>query len=268
LFNRFPTWFLITNIIIVPLSSVLIIIGCIIPVIYPIKFISFPLAKILGFLTGVTAWLTEKASSLPLSTIENIGMSSIESFLLFISVFLIFRYILDRKSISVLYPMISMLLFALSGTSEDIITCSSNELIVYNSIGSSAIGIRSGKTLFLYTDTTAGIPEIVRHSASLGLRIEFASIENGFRNIKAGGKSILISNHLSNRLLREANPDVVVLTGRFPEIERSLKVARPVSSFIVAPNVKESNYLKRTINNQVAYQVHFVKKSGAWKMKL
>ncbi len=40
LFNRFPVWFIISNIIIVPLSSLLIIIGCLVPLTFPIA-ISF-----------------------------------------------------------------------------------------------------------------------------------------------------------------------------------------------------------------------------------
>ena len=40
LFNRFPTYFILTNIIIVPLSSVLVIIGCLVPILFPLKFLS------------------------------------------------------------------------------------------------------------------------------------------------------------------------------------------------------------------------------------
>jgi competence protein ComEC len=59
LFNRFPVWFIISNIVIVPLSSLLIIIGCLVPLTYPMKFISGPLAWLLGRLTGFTETLTE-----------------------------------------------------------------------------------------------------------------------------------------------------------------------------------------------------------------
>jgi competence protein ComEC len=40
LFNRFPTWFILTNVIIVPLTSVVIIAGCLIPLLYPVRILS------------------------------------------------------------------------------------------------------------------------------------------------------------------------------------------------------------------------------------
>jgi competence protein ComEC len=87
LFNRFPTWFLLTNIIIVPIASLLIILACLIPVTYPLRFISTHLASLLGFLATVTQYLTEKASSLPFASLENIGMKPFQSFLLFMVIF-------------------------------------------------------------------------------------------------------------------------------------------------------------------------------------
>ena len=83
LFNRFPTYFILTNIIIVPLSSVLVIIGCLVPMLFPLKFLSQFLAMILNNLTGLTELLTRKASSLPFASIENVGMTNAECLLVY-----------------------------------------------------------------------------------------------------------------------------------------------------------------------------------------
>ncbi|MBG0861142.1 MAG: ComEC family competence protein, partial [Bacteroidales bacterium] len=96
LFNRFPTWFLLSNIIIVPLSSIVVITGCLVPLLFPVAFISQILAKMLGFLAGLTEWLTEMASSMPLSTIENIGMTPWECILLYLVIFLSAVFLLRR----------------------------------------------------------------------------------------------------------------------------------------------------------------------------
>jgi competence protein ComEC len=82
LFNRFPTWFILSNIVIVPLSSLVIITGCLVPLTFPVHFLSMFIARVLDFLTGLTELLTEKAASLPLSTIENIGITTIECIIL------------------------------------------------------------------------------------------------------------------------------------------------------------------------------------------
>jgi competence protein ComEC len=152
LFNRFPTWFILSNIIIVPLSSVVIIIGCLLPLTFPVHFLSQFLAIILDKLTGLTELLTEKASSLPFSTIENIGLTTINCILLTITIFLFTFFILRKKSIPVLYPLSALLLLVLSGTIRVVSTKSTNELIVYNTIGYSATGVRTGRILNLYSD--------------------------------------------------------------------------------------------------------------------
>ena len=153
LFNRFPTWFILTNIVIVPLSSFMIIVGCLVPMTYPVKFISQPLASLLGYLTGITEMLTQKASDLPFSTIENIGMVTIESFLFFIVIFLFAKYLMERKTFPVRYPLYALAVFSFAGTAGNISDKASSELIIYNTSVSNVIGIRTGKTLNYMSDT-------------------------------------------------------------------------------------------------------------------
>ena len=105
LFNRFPVYFILTNIIIVPLSSLLIVTACTIPMLYPIVFLSKTLALVLNYLTGLTELLTAKSASLPWSNIENIGMTTVECILLMGTIFLLSSFLLNKHSISVFYPI-------------------------------------------------------------------------------------------------------------------------------------------------------------------
>ena len=105
LFNRFPTYFILTNIIIVPLSNLLIIIGCLLPLLYPVQFLSHFLGFFLSSFTGLTEWLTARASSLPLSNIENIGMTTAECILLTVTIFLFTHYFIRKQPFSILYPL-------------------------------------------------------------------------------------------------------------------------------------------------------------------
>ncbi len=126
--------------------------------------------KLLDFLTGLTEYLTARASSLPLSTIENIGLRITGCILLTISIFLCLRFLLVKKSIHFLWPLSAILLLVATGTIGDITTRRSDELIVYNSIGSSTVGIRTGKILNIYSDSLPPGPEVARHCAMLDLR--------------------------------------------------------------------------------------------------
>jgi competence protein ComEC len=219
LFNRFPVYFILTNVIIVPLSSLLVIIGCIIPLLYPIKFLSHLLAMILSSLTGLTEYLTQTAASLPFATVENIGMTSAGCILLTVVIFLFTCFLKDRRTVPLSYPLAALLLFLLAGTAREVIIRKSNEIIIYNTPGFSTIGIRTGKILNLYSDTAAAGNEVKRHCASLGLKIKMNVVDGRNNYILAGTTRLLITNMLNNKIIDGFSPDIVVLTGAKPEID-------------------------------------------------
>lgn len=268
LFNRFPTWFILSNIIIVPLSSVVIIIGCLVPLTFPLAFISQPLAKILDFLTGLTEYLTARTASLPLSTIENIGLTTIGCILLTISIFLCLRFLLVKRSVPVFLPLTAILLLLLTGTVRDISTRRSNELIVYNSIGRSTVGIRNGKILNVYTDSLPPGPEVARHSATLGLKITRHLITKEPCLIKTGNSAALITKYADFSILTENRPDILILTGSRPVLDKIIQPVEKLDAVIVASGTSTGSNLSGMIRSMNADTVHFTAKRGAFRLKL
>ena len=264
LFNRFPTYFILTNIIIVPLSSVLVIIGCLVPLMYPLKFLSQFLAMILNNLTGLTELLTRKASSLPLASIENIGMTSFECLIFTTAIFLFTYYLLRKESFRIIYPIASLLLFLLSGTIREISTKTSNEIIVYNTPGSSAIGIRTGKILNLYSDTTFAGAEIKRHCATLGLKMNMNRIGKSSDWITAGKTNILITGSLNKKTMAGLAPDIVILTGPGPEIEYGSCTGTSSEITVIAAEGIPRFISSRSKKHETPDAVFVVKKSGAF----
>lgn len=268
LFNRFPTWFILSNIIIVPLSSVVIIMGCLVPLTFPVEFISRPLAIALDFLTGLTEKLTAVAASLPFSTIDNIGLSIPECILLTITIFLSLKYLLERKSISVVWPGMSLLCLVVAGTLEDIATRRSEELIVYNTTGHTAIGIRTGKNLTIYCDTLYQGMEAVRHSSAKKLAMNSVVIRKDSYLLKTGDNSILLTRKLNFSVLSKYKPDLVILTGEKPEVERIVQPVWRLKGIVTDPQASpgpSALYNLKAINTDT---LHFVKKEGAFRLKL
>lgn len=219
LFNRFPVWFLLTNIIIIPLSSAVVIIGCLVPLTYPLAFISHPLALLMSKLTGLTELFTAKAASMPLATIENIGMIPFESFLLFVFIFLFTLSILNRLTIPLRIPLIALLFLAAAGTARSIGDRVSGELIVYRGISESQVAIRTGRTLNLWSESDTIYPEVARHSMTRGLKVNLVHASPGPCLIESMGKRILVSSVLTGDLIKKTRPDIVVLKGKFPAID-------------------------------------------------
>ena len=264
LFNRFPTYFIIANITIVPLSNLLIITGCLVLMIFPVQFLSQFLAVLLNYLTGLTEQLTSRAASLPYSTIENIGITNIECILLTISIFLFIRSLLNRKSFPVFYPFLFMTLFVFAGAAKDISSRTRNELIIYNTPGSSTIGIKTGKILNLYSDTSLVSNEVKRHCASFGLRIKTTPLMNNHYCIRAGEKKILISDFLNKNIVQEFVPDIVILTGSKPDIENNLNFQHPPGIIIFSAGVASGFRIPKQVVITGIDSIHFVRKSGAF----
>jgi competence protein ComEC len=264
LFNRFPTYFMITNIIIVPLSSLLIIIGCLIPLIFPLKFISQPVASILDLLTGLTGELTEKAASLPFSSIDNIGMGAAESVLLVVFIFLFLKHLINHQLIPLRYPLFILIILTTTVTIRDIYERNSNELIVYNSTGLYTVGIRNGKHLDLFTDNLKLSPEVLRHCAARNLRVKLHCRKSDITALNAGGYRILISRKLNNEILRQKGPDFIILYGKDQVTEKNIRSGRHIRSVILTGKAPPDTEFQ---GNIAADSLHYIKKSGAYRLK-
>lgn len=268
LFNRFPTWFILSNIIIVPLSSLVVILGFMFPAVYPLVFFSEIIAKVLGFLTTLTERLTEITSSLPLSTIENIGMTAGESALLAVLIFLMTKYLLDRKSISVLYPLASLLIFTGTLTIKETAAGRTAEMIVFNTINSSVTGIRSGSHLTIWADSATDGREAARQAAVLNLKVHINRPEEDIFCLEASGKKILVTNTISAQILNSAMPDIVILTGSRPYVQNDLQYGKRLEAVVVSPEVSSLYRIQRQLEAMETANVHFVREEGAFRLRL
>jgi competence protein ComEC len=268
LFNRFPTWFILSNIIIVPVSSLVIIAGALVPLTYPVVFISHLVARILDFLTGLTETLTEKAASLPLSTIEDIGMTTIECVLLTVTIFLFTRFFLNKRSLSAIYPLSALLLFLIAGTARVIVTKTTGQLIVYNTQGYLTVGLREGSKNKLYSDTSFIGQEVKRHCAVLNLKTEVNLVSQTPLLIKTFNKRILITGNVTEKVLEKAKPDILILSGSRPAVSKNAGLAEKISAVIISPEASSGFRLPAKAGVANADTVHYVRKDGAYYLHL
>jgi len=264
LFNRFPTYFILANITIVPVSNLLIITGCLVPMFFQVKFLSRFLALLLNYLTGFTEQLTAHTAALPYSTIENIGSTTLECILLTCTIFLSVCFVLKKKSIPVFYPLLFLIFFVFAEAARDFSLKSTNELIVYNSQGTSVIGIRTGKILNLFSDTTIVAPEVKRHCATLGLRIKSTVLSKNYYCLRADGKNILITNFVNNKIIHDFVPDILVLRGSRPGIASDLDLKHARVMVIVTSEVTAGLRIPPQIAITGMDSIHFVRKAGAF----
>jgi len=267
-FNRFPTYFILTNIIIVPIGSLLIILGCLVLLTYPAEPVSMLLAGILRIMTSVTGMLTEKAASLPFSTLEKIGMVKGEAILLSLFLFIFLRYISDRRNIRFIYPLVALLGLVTFGTLRDITCRVSDELIVYNTLNVPSVGIRTGKILNLYGDTPEIQPEVLKHCATMGLKPVPVII--GDRNVlvRAGELRILIAGSLNKSQIEKTRPDYIIIISSSLITEGIFRNTPSVKAVILTNTLTPGNTAKGNPLSDFPGIIHYIRKSGSFRIKI
>ncbi|HLN54441.1 MAG TPA: ComEC/Rec2 family competence protein [Bacteroidales bacterium] len=261
LFNRFPVWFMLTNIIIVPLSSLAIILGCLVPLMYPVAPVSGFVGFLLDRITLLTETLTEKAAGLPFSGITGIGMKVAGCVLLFCLIWLSVNYVLDKRKHSLKVVLSFFLAWAVFSTISAIVTKRSRELIVYNMNSTETIGIRTGKKLYIYSDTLIMDPEINRHRSVEGLKVIHKKLSTGTLLLQAGGRKIMLCRDGGKKEVNEYKPDILILSG-FKKYQR-LELRKAPEKIIV-----QSGYQAFSFEDHQPQKIHYIRKSGAYRMRL
>jgi len=268
LFNRFPVYFLVTNLIIVPLSSLVIITGSMIPLLYPVVFLSEFLAQVLNYLTVLTEYLTEKAASLPGSTIDHIGMTLPEFFIMTLIVAITFTVFVRKEYRPVNLLLFLILIYAGISVKKVLKTGRSNELIVYNVPGSTVTGLRAGRSMYLYTSVNEIPSEVIRHCSAMGIKINKTQLVLHPVCLKSGNRRILIANNIDADILSSTLPDIIVLSGKRPLIEDISASGKIPERIITSSEVSSGFRLPPSITAQLKQPVHNVRKSGAFLSEL
>jgi competence protein ComEC len=264
LFNRFPVYFIITNVIIVPLSSLLIILGCLVPLTYPLVAVSEFLASILDRLTGLTEFLTSTAASLPYSTIDKIGMIPAECILLTVALALLVSFLLKNQQFSIKYPVVAFILLVIAlniRTTQNRVT---NELIVYNNLNTPTTGIQTGNTLQLLSYIDSVPAEVLRHAATKGLKINPIKLEKRPYLFKSGSKLIMITDSLRMGTINGNKPDILILTGTKPYFEKNIPSEFIPEIIIVSAECYSGFKLPLTSEQVKNRTIRYVRKSGAY----
>ena len=160
------------------------------------------------------------------------------------------------------------MLFLLAGSVSSVSDRISGELIVYNRTGLSLIGIRTGRALNLYSDSDTLLPEVAKHSVTRGLKVNLIKTDAEAHLIKVEKKSILICNDLSNNVVQKAKPDIIILKGKYPKIDKEILFPGPVEGLILTSEVATGYRLKLNLTRINPDTIHYVRNSGAFRVRL
>lgn len=143
-FEQFPVYFILSNILIIPIVSI-IIYGAIILFLFSFSStISFYIAKALNFITFILNKNVELIEKLPFSKFDNLIIDKHEIVILVIIILSLSFFIVSKRIKYIRYTLVLFILLFAYGITTSIINSNKSMLVVYNIPKQSAINIING----------------------------------------------------------------------------------------------------------------------------
>jgi competence protein ComEC len=248
-FHQFPVLFLVTNLVLIPVSTFVMYSGILVLIFSKITFISKALvwitAALIKFMNGSALFF----DGLPFCVIDNIHLSIINMLLMYALIVLVFLAIEYRSTKLLISSFaLTMLMFCIS-ILFDFETKKNNELVIYHSEKSEVLGVFTGNHYTQICDTVDGRLESTLRENKIfhDIVCEERKSLNNVSLICVGNKKILFAKApelLSEVLINITKPDFVWIPSR------SLKGKKLPSLFCESQNlvVTGHTYGKKTLD--------------------
>jgi competence protein ComEC len=165
-FHMFPVYFLLTNMIVVPLAAVITYFAVFLLIAgaagLTFQWLAWPLNRSLRFMTDAVEWI----QNIPGAVIDQIVFSQFQVILIYVFIATVFAWlILSYRKIAFILPL-CIIFFSLSLLGQQFDRLKTSEIIVYSIPGHTAIDLmHRRKAVFLCDPDLPGIPGKVNYSA-------------------------------------------------------------------------------------------------------
>lgn len=275
-FHQFPLLFLITNLVVVPLSTVILFIGVLLLAIGGWTW----MATIGGKLAYCLLWFMnsfiQHIEKLPFASWQNIKTDVLQAIILYILILLLVAWVLTKNIKLLVCALAALLLFTVDAAIDVYITKQQQKLVVYNIPKSTAIDIIQGNTAKALLSAAivqdASVQNFYLQPTRLLLRTTpRQSNLLGANNylLHVGNKSILVvGKSLPGASLQRKLPaDAVIITGN-PQLYMSQVSALVTTPIIVFDNSNPAWKIERWKKDckSLHLRFHCVAQEGAFVM--
>ncbi len=151
-FNQFPNYFILTNLAVIPLTSIIIYTALIFLLVSPISLIADFISKVLSFFVYALNKSVHFVESLPYSNMQNQNLGLTETLLIFILITLISAFFINKSKLYFKISLPVILLLCVSFSVKKITTQQQNSFVVYSINNHTAIDFISGKNYIFVAD--------------------------------------------------------------------------------------------------------------------
>ena len=162
-FHQFPAYFLLTNLLAVPLSSIILIVEILLCLVYFIHPVSLFIGKMLGWMIWLMNESITKIESLPFSTWNNLQLNDTQLILLLICISGCSYWLAQRSAGGLKTGLFALLLISAIRATSFKQASQQQKMIIYNITGKKAIDFIDGRTCYFMEDSSLTEDEITRN---------------------------------------------------------------------------------------------------------
>jgi competence protein ComEC len=152
-FHQFPSYFLISNLIIIPAAFIIVLLSIFLLLFWKIKFLLHAIAFILNKLIGFIIWSMEEIMNFPHSSIDQIYFSQSQLIASLLIIFLLALYFHVKKGSIICYILCFSILIFTSRIFHKFEQMERKELFIYHFPYRSAIDLISNQEHVLFMDS-------------------------------------------------------------------------------------------------------------------
>jgi competence protein ComEC len=289
-FNQFPTYFWLSNLLLVPLSFLIIALGVALLTLSFVPYLSAWLGKLVSMLIYVMNLSILKIESFPLSILKGLFVSPIEFILLTIIVLCLTFYVRHKHQNMLIISLMILLFLGISVNYRNFERQKEYSFVVYDVKKHTAIDFIYGKEHVLYADTI-----LAKDISALNFYVESYWIKKGLSphpSIISSEQELFESNFLrrksnlisfGGKLIALFDPNeyvgdsldyktfvdyLIVSKGHYPNLDKALN-CYDVGTLVIDGTVSEHNAQKWAEKAEeqglMSYNVH---KEGAFIVQI
>lgn len=153
-FHQFPNYFLFSNLIVIPISTVIIYGGIVLFVISPFTAIAKWTGLLLGKIVHLLNWIVITIEHLPYSLFQGISINIFETYAIYFAIFMLILYLI-KKETNYFFASVVGVMFILSlQIAESVQLKKQRQLIVYDIPKASAINVIDGSSGVFIADSS------------------------------------------------------------------------------------------------------------------
>ena len=152
-FHQFPNYFLVANVIVVPLATCIIYMALVLFALMPVELVARPIASGISHLVDMLNYFVRWIESLPYAVTDGIEIGTGEVVLIYLLIVLSVFYLQTRKYQYLISVVCVVSILAVNLVVQDVSRNKQIKLIVYDTPGQSAFDVIQGTSSLLAADS-------------------------------------------------------------------------------------------------------------------